>query len=200
MPINDFAKVGEFGYCTTYIEPENEFTYYNDGAGHYHKAIYVVDGRGMAETRISEDKSVTPTIIKHFEQGELFITEAEEGVEPGNEWGPYGRDSRACWITSKTGNIGCCTIMFNPIPEERHLDFQVVKGSEHSNYTVTAGENRITIVCVTNKAKANGKTLEFLQYAKVFPGNTVELELNPATVVILVTSERMNIDEKMGLK
>jgi hypothetical protein len=75
--------------------------------------------------------------------------------------------------------------MFNPIPETRKLNIEIVKGG--TTRTITAGENRIVIVCITGPIAANDKTLVSLQHAKIFPGKTVELILPENTVCALVS-------------
>ena len=72
MPLFNFAKVGEFGYCTTYFEPYTDYTYLNDGTGHYHMASYVVDGEGVAESRPTQDTSPPPGFVQELKKGNLY--------------------------------------------------------------------------------------------------------------------------------
>lgn len=197
MPINTFAKVGEFGFCTTYCEPYTDYTYINDGTGHYHVASYVVDGEGQAESRPTSDNSLEAGYVQELKKGNLYLlkTPEEAGV-----FGPYGHDGRGVWVRTTTQDTGMLQVLFNPIPEERKLEFEVVKGNDTDSITVTAEEKRKTVVCVQSYILANDKRIDTGQFAKILPGNTAQVQLNKGSVIIIVTSERMGIDEKMGLK
>jgi hypothetical protein len=78
-------------------------------------------------------------------------------------------------------------IMFNPIPDSRELDIEIVKGP--ITKTVTAVDKRVTIVCITGPINANDKSIESLQHAKIFPGKTAELSLSEGTVCALVSDK-----------
>lgn len=197
MPINTFAKVGEFGFCTTYCEPYTDYTYINDGTGHYHVASYVVDGEGQAESRPTSDNSGAPGYVQELKKGNLYLLKAPTDVDV---FGPHGHDGRGVWVRTTTEDTGMLQVLFNPIPEERKLEFEVVKGKDIQSIKVTAEEKRKTIVCVQSYVMAKDKRIDSGQFAKVLPGNSVDVELSTGSVIIIVTSERMGIDEKMGLK
>ena len=197
MPINTFAKVGEFGFCTTYCEPYTDYTYINDGTGHYHVASYVVDVEGSAESRPTNDTSTPPRYVQELKKGNLYLLKAPEELDI---FGPYGHDGRGVWVRTTTQDTGMLQVLFNPIPEERKLEFEVVKGNDTDSITVTAEEKRKTVVCVQSYILANDKRIDTGQFAKILPGNTAQVQLNKGSVIIIVTSERMGIDEKMGLK
>jgi hypothetical protein len=77
--------------------------------------------------------------------------------------------------------------MFNPIPDTRVLDVEIVKGPLIKTVTVTG--KRVTVVCITGPITANDKTLASLQHAKIFPGKTAELNLPENTVCALVSDK-----------
>lgn len=195
MLINHFIRAGEFGYCTTYFAPHSTHSNLNDGDGHYHQVVYVLDGGGISETRDVEGTDTPAGVIQPLVQGELFRTEAN--VDESEYFGPYGKDSRGLWITTITGDRGCCTVLFNPIPASRRLDVNLVKGKDQSSYTIEPQEKRTTIVCLTGPIYVNDKKMITLQHAKVFPGKTAEIKLTEHSVCALVQSESMDIDEAL---
>jgi hypothetical protein len=75
-------------------------------------------------------------------------------------------------------------MMFNPIPHTRELNVEIVKGI--TTKTVTAGDRRVTIVCIIGPITVNDKTVESLQHVKIFSGKTVEITLPEHTVCALV--------------
>jgi hypothetical protein len=77
--------------------------------------------------------------------------------------------------------------MFNPIPADRVLDVEIIKGP--TTKTVTATDKRVTIVCITGPITANDKQLSSMQYAKLFPGKTAELILPESSVCALVSDK-----------
>jgi len=76
-------------------------------------------------------------------------------------------------------------MMFNPIPTTRGLNVEMVKGV--TTKSVTATDKRITVVTIIGPITVNNKTVESLQYVKVFPGKTVEITLPEHTVCALVS-------------
>jgi len=88
-------------------------------------------------------------------------------------------------ITTKDRSLSI--INFNPIPDTRILDIEIIKGPETK--IVIAKDRRITIVCITGPITANDKTLTSMQHAKIFPGKTAELNLPESTVCALVSDK-----------
>ena len=81
-------------------------------------------------------------------------------------------------------------ISFNPIPDTRLLDVEIIKGPQTK--TVTADKERVTVVCITGPITANGKSLASLQHAKVFPEKSAELNLPKNSIVALVSNKCYN--------
>ena len=170
MILNNSINAGNFIYCMAYFGPNETNTYYNDGHGHYHQYIYIVEGRGSGTITATPDGEV----LRYEDgdsQGQLIDLSPTRGL----------------YHTTKTQDTSLTTIMFNPVPAERTLDVEIVKGP--ANKTVYAAEKRITVVCITGPITANDKTLASLQHAKIFPGKTAELTLPENTVCALVTDK-----------
>lgn len=169
MIFNHAVNVGGFIYCTTYYGPHTTNTYYNANDGHYHSWLYIVDGAASAEVRDTEDRSQTPiyTDSDHV-PGVLLDVSASQDK----------------YVTTTTDDIGLSMMMFNPIPTTRDLDVEIVKGI--TTKTITAGDRRITLVCVIGPITVNDKTVESLQHVKIFPGKTVTIALPEHTVCALV--------------
>jgi hypothetical protein len=153
----------------TYYGPHTNYTYFNGNDGHYHQWLYIVDGAASAEVRDTEDRSQTPiyTDSKHV-PGVLLDVSASQDK----------------YVTTTTDDIGLSMMMFNPIPTTRDLDVEIVKGI--TTKTITAGDRRITLVCIIGPITVNDKTVESLQHVKIFPGKTVEIALPEHTVCALV--------------
>ena len=169
MIFNHAINVGGFAYCMTYYGPHTNYTYFNGNDGHYHQWLYIVDGAASAEVRDTEDRSQTPiyTDSKHV-PGVLLDVSASQDK----------------YVTTTTDDIGLSMMMFNPIPTTRDLDVEIVKGI--TTKTITAGDRRITLVCIIGPITVNDKTVESLQHVKIFPGKTVEIALPEHTVCALV--------------
>lgn len=169
MIFNTATNAGGFIYCTTHYGPHTVGTYFNDNAGHFHQAIYIVEGQAMCEVRDVDDLNA-PTIIKdgNIDPGQLF--------DNSNTKGKY--------VTTITADQGITLVMFNPIPTTRLLDIEIVKGV--TTKTITATDKRITVVCILGPITVNDKTVESLQHVKVFPGKTVTITLPEHTVCALV--------------
>jgi len=168
MILNNSINAGNFIYCMASLTPHEQNTYHNTGDGHFHQCVYIVDGYGFAE-------------IRDVENGE--ITEFIDAKEPGSLIDlTHTRDK---YHTTKTTDSSYALLFFNPIPSTRKLNVQILKGP--ISQTITAGTNRIVVVCITGEITTNDKTLVSLQHAKVFPGKTVELSLPENAVCALVT-------------
>ncbi len=168
MILNNAVNTGSFIYCMAHWTPNESNTYYNAGNGHYHQAVYVVDGEGIAELRETAD-------------GPVIRKEDDRAVGQLIDLAP----TRGLYHTTITKDKPLTMIMFNPIPETRNLKIEIVKGTETK--TITATDKRIVIVCITGPITANDKTLVSLQHAKIFPGKTVELVVPENAVCALVS-------------
>ena len=58
MILNNAVNAGGFIYCMAYWSPNERITYFNDGDGHYHQYIYIVDGEGYGEVRLTENGEI----------------------------------------------------------------------------------------------------------------------------------------------
>ena len=170
MILNNAVNAGGFIYCMAYWSPNERITYFNDGDGHYHQFVYVVDGEGYGEVRQTEN-------------GEIFRSDNTKRVGELLDL----TDTRGMYHTTVTKEQSLNMIMFNPIPTTRILNVEIVNGP--ITKTVTASDKRITIVCITGPITANDKTLASLQHAKIFPGKTAELTLPENTVCALVSDK-----------
>jgi hypothetical protein len=168
MILNNSLNAGNFIYCMAHWTPNESNSYYNTGNGHYHQAVYVIDGEGVAELRETPEG---PVIRKEDANAVGQLIDLS--------------DAKGLYHTTTTKDKSLTMIMFNPIPETRELNIGIVKGG--TTRTITAGENRIVIVCITGPITANDKTLVSLQHAKIFPGKTFELILPENTVCALVS-------------
>ena len=170
MILNNAVNAGGFIYCMAYWSPNERITYFNDGDGHYHQYVYVVDGEGYGEVRLTEN-------------GEIFRSDNTKRVGELLDL----TDTRGMYHTTVTKEQSLNMIMFNPIPDTRILDVEIIKGP--ITKTVTTTDKRVTVVCITGPITANDKTLASLQHAKIFPGKTAELNLPENTVCALVSDK-----------
>jgi hypothetical protein len=170
MIVNQAVNVGGFAYCMSYYGPHTSYTYFNGNDGHYHQWLYIVDGAARAEVRDSEDLTQTPVYIDSDHIPGVLLD-----VSP----------SQNKYVTTTTDSIGLGMMMFNPIPTTRGLNVEMVKGV--TTKSVTATDKRITVVTIIGPITVNNKTVESLQYVKVFPGKTVEITLPEHTVCALVS-------------
>lgn len=169
MIFNSAINVGPFAYCATYYGPHTTKTYFNDHNGHYHQWLYIVDGSARAEVR--EGESLSSALVYE-----------DSAHSPGTllDISP----SKGKYVTTTTADTGMCMIMFNPIPDSRKLAVEMVKGP--ITQEVTAGSQRITLVCIQGPITVNDKTVEGLQHVKIFPGKTVTITLPDHAVCALV--------------
>lgn len=170
MILNNAVNAGGFIYCMAYWSPNERITYFNDGDGHYHQYVYIVDGQGYGEARLTEN-------------GEIFKSDDTRRVGELLDLS----DTKGMYHTTITKENSLNMIMFNPIPDTRVLNVEIVKGP--ITKTVVAEEKRITVVCITGPITANDKTLASLQHAKIFPGKSAELNLPENTVCALVSNK-----------
>ena len=170
MILNNAVNAGGFIYCMAYQSPNERITYFNDGDGHYHQYVYIVDGEGYGEVRLTEN-------------GEIFRSDNTKRVDELLDLS----DTKGMYHTTVTKEQSLNMIMFNPIPDTRILDVEIIKGP--ITKTVTTTDKRITVVCITGPITANDKNLASLQHAKIFPGKTAELNLPENTVCALVSDK-----------
>ena len=168
MIITNAVNVGGFVYCATYLSPNESGPYYNSGDGHYHQWVYVISGTGQAEIRYEENGPITLT-------KDVFWT--GKMVDKSDT-----RDKYSQLSTTE----GLSMIFFNPIPDTLDLAIEIIHGP--ITKTITAGDKRITVVCITGPITVNDKTVSSLQPAKIFPGKTAEMILSENTVCALVVS------------
>ena len=170
MILNNAVNAGGFIYCMAFWSPNERITYFNSGNGHYHQFVYVVDGEGHGEVRLTE-------------ASEIFRSDGTKRVGELLDLS----DTKGMYHTTITKEHSLNMIMFNPIPDTRILNVEIVKGP--ISKTVSAIDKRITIVCITGPISANDKTLASLQHAKIFSGKTAELNLPENTVCALVSDK-----------
>ena len=167
MILNNAVNTGSFIYCMAHWSPNESNTYLNTGNGHFHQAAYIVDGEGIAELRETADG---------------LVIRREEGNGSGMLLDL--KPTKGLYHTTTTKDKSLTMIMFNPIPDTRELNIEIVK---NQSKTITATDKRIVVVCITGPITANDKTLVSLQHAKIFPGKTVELVVPENSVCALVT-------------
>ena len=160
MIFNHAVNVGGFIYCTTYYGPHTTSTYYNENDGHYDQCLYIVEGAAKGEVRNSNDISENPLLT-------------DTGYIPGTLLDVSHTKSK--YVTTTTNDIGLSIMMFNPIPTTRDLNIEIVKGTTIK--TITAGDSRITLVCISGPITVNDKIVESLQHVKILPGKTVTIIL-----------------------
>lgn len=167
MITNSTVNARNFIYCTLYQGPNESFTYYNDNDGHYHAAIYMIEGTmelwaSDTETPTDADKLATP--------------------EPGMFYDIS--HTRGKYVVSKTGSVGASLVMFNPVPADKKLNIEILKGSQTKELSA---DGRATIVCLTGPVDVNGKTLKSSQYAVSFDGKPATLTMGDNTLCAIVT-------------
>lgn len=168
MRLTNSVNVGSFVYCAVHHGPNTKGYYNNTGHGHFHKWSYIVSGHAhvwVTETRdgptiYSNDSRVPGTLFNHDLYKNMY-----HHVETFDEH--------------------ISVINFNPIPDTRNINIEIVKGPTIKE--VTAVDSRIVIVCITGPITANNKTLDDMQHAKLFPGKTAKLDLPVNSVIALVT-------------
>lgn len=168
MILNNSINAGGFIYCMAYWGPNESGSYFNQGDGHFHQWFYIVDGRAIAEIKTDID-------------GGLLETHDLKDIGPlVNQQKFKGK-----YTNLRTEDSGISLMFFNPIPETRELDIEVVKGPRELE--VSAVDNRITLVAITGPVQANDKILQSMQHAKIFPGKTVSIKLEENAVCALVS-------------
>jgi len=168
MILNNAVNAGGFIYCMAHFSPNESNTYHNQGNGHFHQYLYIVDGQGIVENRETADG---PAIRREEGNGVGMLVDLTA--------------TRGLFHTTITNETSLTVILFNPIPETRNLKVEIIKGEQ--SQIITADDNRKVIVCITGPVIANNKTLMSLQHAKIFPGKTVELAVPKHSVCAIVS-------------
>lgn len=168
MIFNSAVKNNSFVYCSVYQSPHETTNYYNTGNGHYHQAIYIVEGGARTVLADAETATGNETPIDLIAGNFYDLT------------GGHGKH-----VITKTEDVGMSMIMFNPIPETKKLKFEILKGAQRR--VITAGDQRITVVCVTGPVQIKNKELASMQFAVVFSETSAELIMGEHHICILVT-------------
>ena len=170
MILNNAINAGNFIYCMAHFSPNESNTYHNQGNGHFHQYLYIVDGQGIVENRETADG---PAIRREEGNGVGMLVDLTS--------------TRGLFHTTITNENSLTVILFNPIPDTRILDVEIITGP--ITKIVTATDKRVTVVCITGPITANDKLLASLQHAKIFSGKTAELNLPENTVCALVSDK-----------
>ena len=168
MIINNAVNTNSFIYCSVYQGPNETTSYYNSGNGHFHETIYLVEG--TAEYALSDSAEL---------QGSEEFINLEAGLVYNIS------NSKGKYVITKTKNIGASMIMLNPIPEDKKLEVEIIKGAVTK--TITAGDQRVTVICLTGPITIKDKTLSSMQYAVVFANTSATLQLSENTDCAVVT-------------
>lgn len=171
MILNNAVNTGSFIYCAAYFSPQEKHNYFNQGNGHYHQYSYIVAGSAIVE--------ITNTVNGS-------VLRKEEDINSGVLLDLSSTKGQYHNVTTLKDSLSIIT--FNPIPDTRNLQIEMIKGP--INKTITAVDQRITIVCITGPITANNKKLDSMQHAKIFPGKTVELVVSENSVCALVLNEQ----------
>lgn len=165
MILNNSVNTNSFVYCSVYQSPNETTNYFNLGNGHFHQSIYIVEG----------EITYTFSDTQELSGSEQYTTlSAGQSLDLTPSKGKY--------VVTKTANVGASMIMFNPIPDTKTLSVEYVTG----NKTITAGSERVTVVCVTGPVTIKDKTLNSGQYAVVFANTSAELVQSENTICALV--------------
>lgn len=166
MILNQSINTNSFIYCSVYQSPYETTNYYNTGNGHFHESIYIVDGEITYTFADNQELSGSET-FSTLAKGQFLDITASKGK----------------YVITKTADVGSSMVMFNPIPETKHLTVEFVTGDK----TVTAGNDRVTVVCVTGPVTIKDKILNSGQYAVVFADTSAKLVQSENTICALVT-------------
>lgn len=168
MIVNTSVNANSFIYCTVYQGPNEVTNYFNSGNGHFHESIYIVEGNAsytISNTELESSSDVYSALT----------ADTLTDITP----------SKGKYVITKTGAVGASMIMFNPIPENKQLLVEIVKGPK--TLTVSAKDQRITVICITGPVTIKNKVLQSMQYAVVFANTETTLVLSENTICALVT-------------
>lgn len=160
MISNAAINTNSFVYCLTYFSSHESAEYFNQNLGHYHSVIYLLEG--------TMDVVVDGEELAPLQPGIVYDISHTKGKT----------------VKTSTGSSGASMVMFNPIPEDKKLNVEVVKDSQVLELNATS---RTTIICLTGPVEVNGKTLKTNQYAVVFTNKSATLTMKDNTVCAIVT-------------
>lgn len=168
MILNLSVKAHSFVYCSVYQGPNETTVYHNSGHGHFHQDIYIVEGKSY----------YTITDTNSLSGGESFTE-----ISAKNKYDLTAYKDK--YVITKTKDVGCSMMMFNPIPDTKKLNIEIIDKPQSMH--VSAGEDRITIVCITGPITVKEKQLNSMQYAVIFPNTTHEVIIPENSICALVT-------------
>ena len=166
MILNNAINTNSFVYCSVYQSPNETTNYFNSGNGHFHESIYIIEGEisyAFADTQTLTGSETFSQLAK----GQTIDLAASKGK----------------YVITKTADVGASMVMFNPIPETKHLDIEYTS----ENKTISAADSRVTVICITGPVTIKDKTLNSGQYAVVFENTSAELIQSDNTICALVT-------------
>jgi hypothetical protein len=168
MISNISINAGGFLCCSVYQSANETTTYFNDNDGHYHSAIYLMEGN--IDTYPSDTETLTANAVNApLLEGQLYDISHTRGK----------------YVIAKTGSKGASMTMFNPVPADKKLDVQIIKDKE--TLEINATTDKITIVCLTGPVNVNGKELKTAQFAVVYQNKSATLTMENNTICALVT-------------
>lgn len=171
MIINNAVNAGGFIYCNTYYSPKESNEYFNSGDGHYHQALYILDGQATATVSNTPGGEPIPSLTRSNDPVHTLIDLSE---------------TKDKYVNTVTDDVGLGIIMFNPLPANKVLRFEIVNGPVTRAVECGAGDKRVTIVGLVGSSTANTKQINSLQFARVTPGKVVDLTVADGGVVALV--------------
>jgi hypothetical protein len=166
MILNQSINTNSFIYCSVYQSSHETTNYYNTGNGHFHESIYILEGEITYTFADAQELSGSET-FNTLSKGQTLDLTASKGK----------------YVITKTADVGASMIMFNPIPDSKHLSVDFVTGDK----TITATDDRVTVICITGPVTIKDKTLNSGQYAVVFANTSADLVQSNNTICALVT-------------
>ena len=166
MILNNAINTNSFVYCSVYQSPNETTNYFNSGNGHFHESIYIIEGEisyAFADTQTLTGSETFSQLAK----GQTIDLAASKGK----------------YVITKTADVGASMVMFNPIPESKHLGIEYTSESK----TISDADSRVTVICITGPVTIKDKTLNSGQYAVVFANTSAELIQSDDTICALVT-------------
>lgn len=158
MILNNAVFAGYFIYCPAYFSPNESYVYHNKGHGHFHQYSYVVEGRGIISA--SKELGSEPIYINDSHSPGVLFDHT------------HLKDT---WHSIKTEEVGLSLINFNPVPDTRKLEIEIIHGPKE--LIVTTQKDRKTILAITGPVSVNDKEVLGLQHVKVLPNKEVKLVL-----------------------
>ena len=158
MILSNNTNARSFIFCSVYFGPHENNTYFNEGPGHFHQWLYLVEGQ--AQAKFSQTKS-GDTVDHEFE------LQKDQLYNLADSYGKY--------VITNTADQGASMIMFNPIPDDKNLSIDILKGPHTQE--LSAGQHRTTVVCINGPVSIKNKELESLQFATLLPNSSGQLEI-----------------------